>query len=104
MKKIVLLTLLIVVAFTACDRVDKNTFILRAKTDLPEGTSVYRISPNANNQPVHVDTTKVTNGKFELRGDIAQIDVNFLFIEEEQKTFRLSLKRELSMPKCIKIA
>ena len=81
MKKIVLLTLLIVVAFTACDRVDKNTFILRAKTDLPEGTFVYRISPNANNQPVHVDTTKVTNGKFELRGDIAQIDVNFLFIE-----------------------
>lgn len=85
MKKHLALLLCVSLLIAACEGVDKNTFVLRGKTNLAEGTQVYLVAPNANNQPVHIDTTLVTKGAFELRGDVAQIDVNFLFIEGEQE-------------------
>ena len=85
MKKIFTLLLVISLGFFSCESVEKNTFVLKGQTDLPEGKRIFRISPNANNQPVYIDTTTVTNGNFELIGDVDQIDVNFLFIEGEQQ-------------------
>ena len=85
MKKIFALLFVVSVGFISCEQLEKNTFVLNGKTDFADGKRIFRISPNANNQPVHVDTTTISNGRFELKGDVTQIDVNFLFIEGEQE-------------------
>ena len=84
MKKTFVLLVVVAMGIISCEQVEKNTFLLNGKADFPDGKRIFRVSPNANNQPVHVDTTTVTNGRFELRGEVEQIDVNFLFIEGEQ--------------------
>ena len=81
MKKTIALIIGALSFLIACTQLEENTFILKGKTDLPEGTQIFRVVSNANNQPVHVDTTKVSGKAFEFQGEIKQIDVNFLFIE-----------------------
>lgn len=84
MKKTIFYSLLISLAFTACDNIKKNTFVINGSTDLPEGKKIFRIIAGPNGQPQTVDTVEVVNGKFVLKGDVDQIDVNFLFIEGTQ--------------------
>lgn len=84
MKKLQTLILVLITCFTGCNSLEENTFVLNGTTDLPDGKKIFRIIPNANGQPVTVDTTEVRNGKFSLKGEIDQIDVNFLFIEGQQ--------------------
>jgi peroxiredoxin len=84
MKKTIFYSLLISLAFAACNGIEKNTFVIEGTTDLPEGKKIFRIIAGPNGQPQTVDTTEVVNGKFALKGDVDQIDVNFLFIEGTQ--------------------
>ena len=51
---------------------------------------------NANGQPTTIDTATVDKGKFSLKGEVGQIDVNFLFMEGTQVNVPLLLKREKS--------
>lgn len=84
MKKLLPLLANLLIVITACNRLENNSFELKGTTDLPDGKRIFRIVPNANGQPITVDTTEVRNGKFSLNGEIDQIDVNFLFIEGQQ--------------------
>lgn len=84
MKKTFFYSLLLSLAFTACNNIEKNTFRIDGTTDLPEGKKIFRIIAGPNGQPQTVDTTEVVNGKFQLKGDVDQVDVNFLFIEGTQ--------------------
>lgn len=84
MKKLLPLLIYLLIATTACNKLEDNTFVLKGTTDLPDGKRIFRIVPNANGQPITVDTTEVRNGRFSLNGEIDQIDVNFLFIEGQQ--------------------
>ena len=84
MNKTILYSLLLTFIATACNTIEKNTFVINGSTDLPEGKKIFRIIAGPNGQPQTVDTTEVVSGKFELKGDVDQIDVNFLFIEGTQ--------------------
>lgn len=84
MRKITCLALIIAAAFTACESIEKNTFVIKGTTDLPDGKKIFRIIANNNRQPSTVDTTEVVNGAFYLKGDVSQIDINFLLVEGEK--------------------
>lgn len=84
MKKLFCFSVMLLLCASACNTLEKNTFIVEGTTDLPNGKKIYRVVANTNGQPMRVDTTEVMNGKFELSGEVDQIDVNFLFIEGEQ--------------------
>ena len=84
MKKLFCFSVMLLLYVSACNTLEKNTFIVEGTTDLPNGKKIYRVVANTNGQPMRVDTTEVMNGKFELSGEVDQIDVKFLFIEGEQ--------------------
>ena len=84
MKKTALFLFGLLIALTACNDIEKNTFVLNGTTNLPEGKKIFRIQANANGQPSTIDTATVANGQFSFSGSVAQIDVNFLFVEGEQ--------------------
>ena len=84
MKKFSFILFGLLIIFNACQGVEKNTFKLNGTTNLPEGKKIFRIQANANNQPSTIDTATVSNGKFSFKGNVEQIDVNFLFVEGEQ--------------------
>ena len=84
MKKITLLVLTSLIALSSCTTVEKNTFVLNGSTDLDDGKKIFRVQANANGQPATIDTATVANGKFMLKGEVGQIDVNFLFVEGTQ--------------------
>ena len=84
MKKCSSILLVVLAVLNACQGVEKNTFLLNGTTNLAEGKQIFLIQANANNQPTTIDTTTVVDGKFSFKGDVKQIDVNFLFVEGEQ--------------------
>ncbi|MGB1448425.1 MAG: redoxin domain-containing protein [Flavobacteriaceae bacterium] len=84
MKKCFLLLFGLLLSLNACNSIEKNTFELNGTTNLPDGKQIFRIQANANGQPSTIDTAVVANGQFRFSGKVAQIDVNFLFIEGEQ--------------------
>ena len=68
-------------SISSCTSVEPNTFVINGTTDHADGSSVYRIKSGPNGQPVTMDSIKVVNGSFELKGTLDQIDINFIFLE-----------------------
>lgn len=70
MKKLFCFSVMLLLCVSACNTLEKNTFIVEGTTDLPNGKKIYRVVANTNGQPMRVDTTEVMNGKFELSGEV----------------------------------
>ena len=68
-------------SISSCTSLEPNAFVIYGTTDHADGSSVYRIKSGPNGQPVTIDSTKVVNGSFELKGTLDQIDINFIFLE-----------------------
>jgi len=68
-------------SISSCTSLEPNTFVINGTTDHADGSSVYRIKSGPIGQPVTIDSTKVVNGSFELKGTLDQIDINFIFLE-----------------------
>ena len=68
-------------SISSCTSLEPNAFVIYGTTDHADGSSVYRIISGPNGQPVTIDSTKVVNGSFELKGTLDQIDINFIFLE-----------------------
>ncbi|PTM00499.1 MAG: hypothetical protein DA394_05225 [Candidatus Arcticimaribacter sp.] len=68
-------------SISSCTTLEPNTFVINGTTDHVDGSSVYRIKSGPNGQPVTIDSTKIVNGSFELKGTLDQIDINFIFLE-----------------------
>ena len=68
-------------SISSCTSFEPNTFVINGTTDHADGSSVYRIKSGPNGQPVTMDSIKVVNGSFELKGTLDQIDINFIFLE-----------------------
>ena len=68
--------------FIGCDD-NKNALKLNGTTDLDEGLVIYRIVPNSVNQPVKIDSTIVSSGRFSFNIKVNEIDVNFLSIKDK---------------------
>ncbi len=66
---------------SSCTSLEPNTFVINGTTDHTDGSSVYRIKSGPNGQPITIDSTKVVNGSFELKGSLDQIDINFIFLD-----------------------
>ena len=84
MKKTALILFGLLISLTACNQIEKNTFVLNGTTNLPDGKRIFLIQANANGQPSTIDTATVANGQFNFSGSVAQIDVNFLLVEGQQ--------------------
>lgn len=68
-------------SISSCTSLEPNAFVINGTTDHADGSSVYRIKSGPNDQPVTIDSTKIVNGSFELKGTLDQIDINFIFLE-----------------------
>ena len=68
-------------SISSCTSLEPNAFVIYGTTDHADGSSVYRIISGPNGQPLTIDSTKVVNGSFELKGTLDQIDINFIFLE-----------------------
>ena len=68
-------------SISSCTSLEPNAFVIYGTTDHADGSSVYRIKSGPNGQPVTIDSTKIVNGSFELKGTLDQIDINFIFLE-----------------------
>lgn len=66
---------------SSCTSIESNTFVVKGTTDHDNGKSIYRIKAGPNGQPITIDSTKIVDGSFELKGSVDQVDVNFLFLE-----------------------
>ena len=68
-------------SINSCTSLEPNTFVINGTTDHVDGSSVYRIKSGPNGQPITIDSTKVVNGSFQLKGTLDKIDINFIFLE-----------------------
>ena len=68
-------------SISSCTSLEPNAFVIYGTTDHADGSSVYRIKSGPNGQPVTIDSTKIVNGSFELKGTLDKIDINFIFLE-----------------------
>ena len=84
MRKFTLLISAAILTLVSCNTIEKNTFVLNGTTDLADGKKIFRVQANANGQPTTIDTATVDKGRFSLKGEVSQIDVNFLFVEGTQ--------------------
>ena len=84
-KKITLFFSLLSIIFS-CQN-NSNNFIIKGSTDLENGSKIYHIVADQNNQPKTLDTLDVNEGVFELNSDISEPNIHFLQIEDKQGTF-----------------
>lgn len=84
MKKI-LLVLSLIIAVVACNQKPEGFVIEGTITgELENGTKVYLKKLGDNNQPLEIDTTAVTDGKFVFEGIAGIPEAHFIFIGTSQ--------------------
>ena len=83
-KTIVFLSLVILNA--SCES-SSTGLKIKGGTDLEDGSTIYHIVADQNNQPKTLDTISVKNGSFELETNIAEPNIHFLQIVGIQGTF-----------------
>ena len=85
LKKIIVFSSLVLI-YASCDT-SSSTLKIRGNTDLPDGTDLYHLVADQNNQPKTLDTIKVNSGYFELKTEIIEPNIHFLQIDGKQGTF-----------------
>ena len=85
LKKIIVFSSLVLI-YASCDT-SSSTLKIRGNTDLPDGTDLYHLVADQNNQPKTLDTIKVNSGYFELKTEIIEPNIHFLQINGKQGTF-----------------
>ena len=85
LKKIIVFSSLVLI-YTSCDT-SSSTLKIRGNTDLPDGTELYHLVADQNNQPKTLDTINVNSGYFELKTEIIEPNIHFLQIGGRQGTF-----------------
>ena len=85
LKKIIVFSSLVLV-YASCDT-SSSTLKIKGNTDLPDGTDLYHLVADQNNQPKTLDTIKVNSGYFELKTEIIEPNIHFLQIDGKQGTF-----------------
>lgn len=84
MKKI-LLALSLVIAVVACNQKPEGFVIEGTITgELENGTKIYLKKLGDNNQPLEIDTTAVTDGKFVFEGIAGIPEAHFIFVGKSQ--------------------
>lgn len=84
-KKIFALTG-ILLFLAACDATSTSLKI-KGNTDLENGSVLYHIVADANNQPKTLDTLTVNAGSFELKTEITEPNIHFLQVAGKQGNF-----------------
>ncbi|PRZ22039.1 DUF4369 domain-containing protein [Flavobacterium granuli] len=84
MKKIVLL-LSATVVFISCSKVGKDEFLITGTaTGIENGKTIILETPDENGMGVvSIDTVKVENGKFEIKGKVTEPSFHMLQLESE---------------------
>jgi peroxiredoxin len=62
-------------------------FNIKGAVDLKDGSMVYRVEADANQQPVIVDSVVVMNGDFQMKGLAESPDVNFFSLQSVRGNF-----------------
>ena len=84
MKKIIVL-LITASLFVACNKLEDNEFVIKGNiTGIENGKSVILETQDENMGLKSVDTVKVTDGKFEFKGIVAEPELHFLQVEAVQ--------------------
>ena len=85
MKNILLSCLAIAFVLTSCD--DAGGLKIKGTTDVENGSNLYHIVADANNQPKVLDTLVVKEGQFSLQAENEVPNIHFLQIEGRQGNF-----------------
>ncbi|UGU16593.1 AhpC/TSA family protein [Sinomicrobium kalidii] len=81
MKKIGVLIFMALVA-VACGNQNKDSYTITVKMDgVEDGKQVFMKKADENNQPVDVDSTKVTNGEFSFTGSADTPQIHYIIVD-----------------------
>lgn len=72
--------------FTSCQN-NSNTLRIKGNSDLTNGSKIFHIIADTNNQPQILDTLTTEEGAFDLNFDIVEPNLHFLQVEGIQGTF-----------------
>lgn len=86
MKKFI--TLSIIALITSCSGTP-GEFSIKGMADTKDGTMIYRIVADANNQPMIIDSVAVASGKFKMSGIAETPDIQFLSVQSVNGNFPL---------------
>ena len=86
-----LIALSIVALMISCSGTP-GEFSIKGTTDTNDGTLIYRIIADANNQPMIIDSVAVASGKFEMTGIAETPDIQFLSIKNVSGNFPLIIE------------
>ena len=83
-----LIALSIIALITSCSGTP-GEFSIKGSADTKDGTFIYRIIADANNQPMIIDSVAVMSGKFEMTGIAETPDIHFLSVQSLNGNFPL---------------
>ena len=66
---------------------DSNTLKIKGSSDLSDGSLLFLIVADSNNQPKTLDTLTVNKGTFDLKTQISEPEFHFIQIEGQNTTF-----------------
>ena len=66
---------------------DSNTLKIKGSSDLSDGSLLFLIVADSNNQPKTLDTLTVNKGSFDLKTQISEPEFHFIQIEGQNTTF-----------------
>ncbi|PIB25790.1 TlpA disulfide reductase family protein [Maribacter sp. 4G9] len=82
MRNSVLILLVAIVLFSCTQSKDGYTINGSLRGDLEDGTQVFLKTIGEGNQPIEVDTTTVTRGKFEFTGVSDKPELHYIFVDK----------------------
>ncbi len=80
------LLLFVFVSIIACQN-GINSLKIKGTSDLDNGSKIFHIKADANNQPQVIDTLTVYEGKFEFTYEVMEPNVHFLQVDGSQGSF-----------------
>ena len=80
MKKIhTFLTLALLLIISSCG--SDNSYTLNGNIDIEDGTNIYILQADQNNQPYIKDSTSVKSGQFNFKGMSATPQISYMQVE-----------------------
>ena len=90
MKKLLRLPFLLLLVWS-CNTNEEN-YEIQGQIEIANGTTIFRIAADDNNQPKILDSVAVKEGSFMIKGPIEEPDINFIQIQGQPGNFPIILE------------
>ena len=90
MKKLLRLTFLLLLVWSC--KTNEENYEIQGQIEIANGTTIFRIAADDNNQPKILDSVAVKEGSFMIKGPIEEPDINFIQIQGQPGNFPIILE------------